>query len=102
MAISYTWTIPQVERTVSDGGIHTIHWRCTGVDGNFSCTNYGSTSHTSNASAVGFITYSSVTEANCIAWVQGALDKAAVEANIKVDVDNQKTPTSASGQPWVT
>jgi|TARA_R110000824_G_scaffold377049_2_gene568235 hypothetical protein len=100
MAILYTWTIPQVERTVSDGGIQTIHWCCTGVDGDYSCRSYGTTSHTPNASAVGFIAYNSVTEANCIAWAQGALDKAAVEANIKVDVDNQKAPTTASGQPW--
>lgn len=27
MAISYTWTIPTVERTLSDGGITVIHWR---------------------------------------------------------------------------
>ena len=33
MAVTYTWTIPTVERNLSDGGITTIHWRCTGVDG---------------------------------------------------------------------
>ena len=66
MAITYTWTISTVERTIATGGINTIHWRC----------------------------------ANCIAWAQAALDKDSIEANIKVDVDNQKAPTSASGQPW--
>ena len=100
MAITYTWTIPTVESSTQNGGIHTIHWRCTGVDGDHSCSNYGTTSHTPDASAAGFIAYADVTEANAIAWAQGALDKDSIEANIKVDVDNQKAPTSASGQPW--
>ena len=100
MAITYTWTISTVERTIATGGINTIHWRCVGVDGDHSCSNYGTTGHTPDASAAGFIAYDSVTEANCIAWAQAALDKDSIEANIKVDVDNQKAPTSASGQPW--
>ena len=46
MAVTYTWTIPTVERNLSDGGITIIHWRCTGVDGDYSSSNYGTTSHT--------------------------------------------------------
>jgi len=100
MAITYTWSIPAVESSTADGGITTIHWRCTGVDGDHSASSYGTTGHTPDASGSGFIAYDSVTEANCIAWAQGALDKDSIEANIKVDVENQKAPTSASGQPW--
>ena len=100
MALTYTWSIPAVESSTATGGITTIHWVCTGVDGDHSCASYGTTSHTPDASASDFIAYADVTEANAIAWAQGALDKAAIEANIKVDVDNQKTPTTAIGQPW--
>ncbi len=100
MAITYTWTIPTVERTLSDGGITTIHWRCTGVDGDHSASSYGTTGHTPDASADGFIAYDSVTEANCIAWVQAALDKDATEAAIAADIATQKTPTTGAGQPW--
>ena len=100
MAISYTWSIHTVESSTADGGITTIHWRCVGVDGDHSASSYGTTGHTPDASAAGFIAYADVTEANAIAWAQGALDKDSIEANIKVDVDNQKTPTTASGQPW--
>jgi len=67
MAITYTWTIPEVERNLSDGGITTIHWRCTGVDGDHSASSYGTTGHEPDASDSGFISYDSVTEANCIA-----------------------------------
>ena len=100
MAITYTWTIPTVERTLSDGGITTIHWRCTGVDGDHSASSYGTTGHTPDASADGFIAYDSVTEANCIAWAQAALDKDATEAAIADNIAVKKTPTTGSGQPW--
>jgi len=100
MAITYTWSIPAVESSTSDGGINTIHWRCTGVDGDHSSSNYGTVGCTPDPSDADFIAYANVTEANCISWAQAALDKTAIEANIKVDVDNQKTPTTATGVPW--
>ena len=100
MAISYTWSIPIVESSTATGGIHKIHWRCTGVDGDHSCRSHGKVGCTPDPSDAGFIAYDNVTEANCIAWAQAALDKTAIEANIKVGVDNQKTPTTVSGQPW--
>lgn len=100
MAVTYTWTIPTVERNLSDGGITIIHWRCTGVDGDHSSSSYGTTGHEPDASAEGFIAYDDVTEANCIAWAQGALDKDAVEAAIAADIAVQKTPTTGTGQPW--
>jgi len=100
MAVTYTWTIPTVERNLSDGGITTIHWRCTGVDGDHSASNYGTTGHTPDASAEGFIAYDDVTEANCISWAQSALDKDVIETGIADNIGVQKTPTTGSGQPW--
>ena len=100
MAVTHTWTVETVERNLSDGGITVIHWRCTGVDGDHSASNYGTTGHTPNASDSGFIAYDSVTEANCIAWAQAALDKAAIESEIADNIAIQKTPTTGSGTPW--
>tara|TARA_R100001460_G_scaffold13112_3_gene29657 strand:+ start:137 stop:445 length:309 start_codon:yes stop_codon:yes gene_type:complete len=100
MAVTHTWTIETVERNLSDGGITTIHWRCTGVDGDHSASNYGTTNHTPDSSDSGFIAYDSVTEANCIAWAQAALDKNAIETAIADDIGIQKTPTTGSGTPW--
>jgi hypothetical protein len=100
MAVTYTWTIPTVERNLSDGGITTIHWRCTGVEGDNSASSYGTTGHEPDASDSGFIAYDSVTEANCIAWAQGALDKDAIEAAIASEIAAMANPTSGSGQPW--
>tara|TARA_B100001093_G_scaffold434544_1_gene432055 strand:+ start:92 stop:400 length:309 start_codon:yes stop_codon:yes gene_type:complete len=100
MAVTYTWTIPTVERTLSDGGINVIHWRCTGVDGDHSASSYGTTGHTPDASADGFIAYDSVTEANCISWVQGSVSKDDTEAALAAQIEADKNPTSSSGQPW--
>jgi hypothetical protein len=33
MAIEYTWTIAQLERNTSDGGVTVVHWRVAAVDG---------------------------------------------------------------------
>lgn len=100
MAITYTWTIPTVERNLSDGGITIIHWRCTGVDGEHTASSYGTTSHTPDASAEGFIAYDSVTEANCIAWAQAEVNQSDVESSIAAQIAASKTPTTGAGTPW--
>jgi len=100
MAITYTWSIPTVERTLSDGGITVIHWRCTAVDGDHTASSYGTTSHTPNASDSGFISYDSVTEANCIAWAQAQVGQSDVEAALAAQIEADKTPTAVTGTPW--
>ena len=108
MAVNYTWSIPTVERNLSDGGITTIHWRCTGSETvgsgddavTYTASNYGTTGHTPDADAADFIAYDDVTEANCISWVQAALDKDVIETGIADNIGVQKTPTTGSGQPW--
>ena len=102
MAIKYTWTVSQTEYETTSGskGIVTLHWRCTAVDGDHSVSSYGTTSHTPDPSSSDYIDYDSVTEANCIAWVQGQIDKDATEANLKKGIDNLKNPPTMSGTPW--
>lgn len=100
MAITYTWSIPTVERTLSDGGITLIHWRCIAADGDYSASSYGTTSHTPDANAEGFIAYESVTEANCIEWAQAQVNKSDVEAALAAQIAADKAPTTALGTPW--
>lgn len=100
MAITYTWTIPTVERNLSDGGITVIHWRCTAADGDYTASSYGTTSHEPDANAEGFIAYESVTEANCIEWAQAQVNKSDVEAALAAKIEADKTPTTAAGTPW--
>ena len=100
MAITYTWTIPTVENTIATGGIDTIHWRCIAVDGDYSARNSGSVDCTPDPSASDFIAYDSVTEANCIAWVQARVGKDDTEARLVAQIAVLKAPTTATGVPW--
>jgi hypothetical protein len=100
MAITYTWTIPTVERTIATGGINTIHWRCNAVDGDHSVGNYGSFGCAPDPSASDFIAYADVTEANCIAWAQAHVGKDDTEAALAAQIAVLKAPTQATGVPW--
>ena len=108
MAVTYTWSVANTERNLSDGGITVIHWRCTGSETvgsgddavTYTASNYGTTSHTPDADASDFIAYDSVTEANAISWAQAELDQSAIETAIANDIAAQKTPTTGSGVPW--
>lgn len=100
MAITYTWTIPTVERNLSDGGVTIAHWRCTAVDGDYSASSYGTTSHTPDASASDFIAYDDLTEADVIGWVQGSVSQEDTEAALAAKIEADKAPTTGAGVPW--
>jgi hypothetical protein len=100
MAVTYTWSVANTERNLSDGGIIVIHWRCTGVDGDYTASSYGTTSHEYDADAADFVAYDSVTEVQAIGWAQAALDQSAIEAAISDNITAQKTPTTGDGVPW--
>ena len=101
MAIQYTWTIGQLEyNNDSDQGVVVAHWRCTGVDGDYSASAYSTQSFTPDPSADGYVAYADLTEAMVIGWVQSAVDQAATEASIAAKIESQKTPATLSGMPW--
>ena len=100
MAITYTWTIPQVDRTIANGGINTIHWRCNAVEGDHSVGSYGTVGCSPDPDASDFIAYDSVTEANCIAWVQANISKDDTESGLASQIATLKTPITGSGTPW--
>ena len=100
MAITYTWTIPTTERNLSDGGVTVAHWRCSAADGDYSASSYGTCGFTPDASAGGFISYDSLTEANVLGCVQGSVSKDDTEAALAAQIEADKTPTTGAGVPW--
>ena len=101
MAIEYTWTIGQLEyNNDSDQGVVVSHWRCTGVDGDYSASAYSTQSFTPDPSADGYVAYADLTEATVLGWVQNAVDQAATEASIAAKIESQKNPATLSGMPW--
>lgn len=100
MAITYTWTIPTVERNLSDGGVTVAHWRCDAVDGDYSASSYGTCGFTPDASASDFVAYDNLTEATVIGWVQAEVSQADTEAALAAKIAADKTPTTGAGVPW--
>ena len=100
MAITYTWTIANMERNTADDGVTFCHWRCEGVDGDHSATAYGTTSHNPDPSAAGFVAYADLTEATVLGWVHASVDKDATEAAIASKIDAIANPTTAAGTTW--
>ena len=101
MAIDYTWTIGNLEyNNDSDKGVVIAHWRCTGVDGDYSASAYSTQSFTPDPSADGYVAFADLTEATVIGWVQNAVDQTATEASIASKIEAQKNPATLSGTPW--
>tara|TARA_Y100000114_G_scaffold88575_1_gene82030 strand:- start:15 stop:320 length:306 start_codon:yes stop_codon:yes gene_type:complete len=99
-----TWTIANLERNVSDGGVTVAHWRVTesetvGED-TYTASSYGTCGFTPDASAEDFIAYADLTESTVLGWVHADVDKDATEAALTANIAEQKTPTSADGMPW--
>ena len=101
MAITTTWTIPTVERNLSDGGITVIHWRCQASDDEGNTWDaVGTVSCNPDSTSPDFIAYNNVTEGNCIAWAKAQLDASEIEANVTAQLQSVLTPVTASGTPW--
>ena len=100
MAITNTWTIPTCEHDIATGGINVVHWRCTAQDGDYTVSSYGTVGLTPDPSQPDFTPYDDVTEAQAQAWVWENVSQEDTEASLAVNIDTQKNPTEASGNPW--
>ena len=95
-----TWTIANLERNLSDGGVTVAHWRVEEVDGDYSASAYGTCGFEPDASADDFVAYDSLTEATVLGWVQAAVDQDSIEAGLTANIAEQKAPVTGDGTPW--
>ena len=99
-----TWTIANLERNVSDGGVTVAHWRVTEEetvgDVTYTASAYGTCGFTPDPDADEFIAYDDLTEATVLGWVHADVDQTATEAALTADIATQKTPVTADGMPW--
>lgn len=100
MAIEYTWAIPTCEHDIATGGINVVHWRCSGVDGDYSASSYGTVSLTPDPSGSDFTPYADVTEVQAQGWVWENVSQDDTEAALAAKIDKLQNPTEASGNPW--
>ena len=94
------WTIANLERNTSDGGVTIAHWRVTAEDGEYTASSYGTVGFTPDADADGFIAFDNLTEADVLGWVYAEVDQAQTEAALDADIAEQKTPVTTDGVPW--
>ena len=97
---TFNWTVAQLERELSDGGVIVAHWRCTASDGDFSASSYGTAGFTADPEAEDFVAYDDLTEADVLAWVWESVDKDATEAALQAKIDGDMNPTTGTGVPW--
>jgi hypothetical protein len=100
MALSYT--IDKVVRNTSDGGVIRVRAIALMTDGDITVSDMVHANFTPDASADGFISFDSLTEAEVISWVESSIDVDAVTASLQAKLDSVKTPVTAVGMPWVT
>ena len=94
------WTIANLERNTTDGGVLIAHWRVTMEDGEYSASNYGTCGFTPDPTAPDFVAFDDLTEADVLEWVYASVDKEAIEAGLLANIEDQKAPKSVSGLPW--
>ena len=98
MAISYTWSILNLDRRTSDGFVQTAHWQVTGVDGELSSSVYATCSFDGDVN----VPYENLTEADVLGWCwANGVDKDATEASIAARIEELKAPVQVAGLPWV-
>jgi len=99
-----TWTIAQLERNTSDGGVTVAHWRVSAEETvgevTYSASAYGTCGFTPDATADGFVAFDDLTEADVLAWVWDSVDKDATESSLTQKIEADKNPVTTTGLPW--
>ena len=98
---AFTWAIANLERETDDGFVFTAHYTVSAADGTYSSSAYGSIGFERPENLVPF---ADLTEEQMIGWVKEALggdEKVAeIETALQSQINEQRTPTKASGTPW--
>ena len=114
MAITTTWSIADMKRNNSDGGVILVYWSLVAQsDGtpSYSATEDGKFSLTYDASDPNFIAYDSLTEADGLGWVYNSLiegDETATEAKTRIETERtakvqaqiDRASSQSTGVPW--
>lgn len=108
MAVTTTWTVNDMRRNVSDGGVFLVYWSCTAVNdsGTETASAGGKYTCTPDASASDFVAYDNLTEDTVLGWVKADLPDGETAAELetrltgKVNAQITRNADTAEGVPW--
>lgn len=113
MAVTTTWSVQDMQRNDSDGGVTIVYWSMVAQNdsGSESATEGGKLRLTYDASSSDFIAYDSLTEDDVLGWVYDSLiegDETATEAKTRVENERTakvnaqitKNADTSTGTPW--
>jgi hypothetical protein len=97
MAITYNWSVSNLDSNTADGFVFCAHWQVSAVDGEHSASAYATVSWAEGTPA---IAYANLTEAEVLSWVWESIDKEATEASLAAQIALLKNPVKSTGVPW--
>ena len=104
MSTTFTWSVASLDRTVVDGVVSTVHYTVDAADETYRAGAYGSVGLDAPGEGDEVIPYGDLTPEVVVEWVKatiGGEEKVAeVEAALQAQIDEQRTPSKASGLPW--
>jgi|TARA_R100000482_G_C5124605_1_gene147895 hypothetical protein len=104
MSTTFTWAINNLDRNAADGIVFNANYTVNAADDTYSSGAYGSIGLEAPAEGDTVIPYADLTANTVIGWVKerlgGAEKVAEIEAALQAQIDEQRTPTKASGVPW--
>jgi len=101
MAIAYQWSVANMDRTLSNGYVGTVHYTISADDGTYASSAYGSLGLEPPGDDA--IPYALLTPEIVIDWVKdkfGPEKVAEIEAALAEQISQQRTPTTGTGLPW--
>ena len=105
MAITSTWSVTDMQRKDSDGGVFLVYWNCTAAsDGSpvYTAVEGGKLRCEPDPTSPDYIPYDNLTEADVLNWVYASLvqgDETSAEAKARVEADREDHGGSFSPTP---
>ena len=102
MAITYQWSVANMDRTLSNGIVYTVHYTISADDGTYASSAYGSLGLEAPEEDEA-IPYAQLTPEIVTGWVKekfGDEKVAEIEDALAAQIEQQRTPTSGTGLPW--
>ena len=108
MAITSTWEVNTLERSLSDGFVNKVIYRVKGLDDGTEKTRATGEVNFVKPSSLpsDFVAYDSLNESTVLGWVKTKLDAdnagtvAGIETNLTTEIGVINTPVTGTGKPW--